>query len=88
MIYLGALRLPIAACIEFLAIQNDLEAEWQKLPTSKCTEETVDDNHTNWSGPDVFQQLQQMRSSKAEISTALWKRLKTILPDLWYIMIL
>lgn len=26
--------------------------------------ETVDDNHTNWSGPEVFQQLQQMRSSK------------------------
>ena len=65
MICLGALRLPIAACIEFLAIQKDLERD-----NLKRTKETVDDNHTNWSGPDVFQQLQQMRSSKAE-KTAL-----------------
>lgn len=81
MICLGALLLPIAACIEFLAIQKDLEPD-----NLKCTEETVDDNRTNWSGPDVFQQLQQMRSSKAESNCS--ENDFTILPDLWYILIL
>eukprot|EP00438_Fugacium_kawagutii_P027285 Skav230163 [mRNA] locus=scaffold996:123382:133082:- [translate_table: standard] len=45
--------------------------------------ETVDDNHTNWSGPEVFQQLQQMRSSKVLRYARRWTELPQDLPDAW-----
>eukprot|EP00435_Cladocopium_sp_Y103_P028622 s2705_g7.t1 len=53
------------------------------IPMQLKASETVDDNHTNWSGPDVFQQLQQMRSSKVLRYARRWTELPQDLPDAW-----
>ncbi|CAK8988725.1 unnamed protein product [Durusdinium trenchii] len=53
------------------------------IPMQLKASETVDDNHTNWSGPKVFQQLQQMRSSKVLRYARRWTELPQDLPDSW-----
>jgi len=45
--------------------------------------ETVDDNTTHWSGPEVFQRLQKLRSSKVIRYARTWAELSQDLPSSW-----
>ncbi|CAJ1387628.1 unnamed protein product [Effrenium voratum] len=62
------------------------EKKWVALkliPLQLKASETVDDNHTHWSGPEVFKRLQQMRSSKVVRYARRWAELPQDMPSSW-----
>ncbi|CAE7802084.1 gcn2 [Symbiodinium sp. CCMP2592] len=53
------------------------------IPLQLRASETVDDNNTRWSGLEVFQHLQKLRSSKVIRYGRRWSELSQDLPSSW-----